>query len=319
MRNFSASRCVSLLFALALLSAPSWATPPGAQAQSGPQPTSASAKSPEKKADTQDTSPEACKACHVEEYNTWEKSPHWKTMQNGKGALHQGCQGCHGDAAAHLGDPTDTAKLFKFESAPAKEINSQCLGCHSKDTEQAHALNSVHLRNGVACTSCHSPHHSTQPRFLLAKAQPELCYTCHLAKKAEFAMPFHHRVNEGLIQCSDCHNPHGTEGPKQVRMAATQDQVCYKCHIDKQGPFVYEHPPGKIDGCTSCHTVHGSPNAHLLRVSNVNLLCLQCHTDSSFSTAPGAPSFHNQASFFQACTLCHSQIHGSNFSAFFFK
>jgi DmsE family decaheme c-type cytochrome len=319
MRKFSALRCGLLLLAFAFFSLPPWATPSRAQTSASSQSSSAQAEPAEKKADTQDTSPEACKACHVEEYNSWEKSPHWKTMQNGKEALHQGCQGCHGDATAHLADPTDTSKLFKFESAPAKQIKDQCLGCHSKDSEQAHALNSVHLRNGVACTSCHSPHHAEVALHLLKKPQPELCYTCHLAKKAEFAMPFHHRVNEGLIQCTDCHNPHGTEGPKQVRLAATQDQVCYKCHIDKQGPFVYEHGPVKTDGCTSCHVVHGGPNAHMLKVSNVNLLCLECHTTSSFSSAPGAPSFHNQATFFQACTLCHSQIHGSNFSSFFFK
>lgn len=323
MQNVSASRCISLLFALALMAAPCWPAGGQTQAETAFQTSSAPAKPAEKKADVQsaapNASPEACKTCHAAEYNSWEKSPHWKTTQNGKEPVHQGCQGCHGNAAAHLADPTDTSKLLKFESAPPKEINARCLECHAKDAEQAHALNSVHAKNGVACTACHSPHHYTTARFMLAKAQPELCYTCHLAKKAEFAMPFHHRVDQGLIQCSDCHNPHGTEGPKQVRMASTQDQVCYKCHIEKQGPFVFEHPPMKIDGCTSCHVPHGGPNAHMLKVSNVNILCLQCHTDSSFSTAPGAPSFHNQASFFQSCTLCHSQIHGSNFDQFFFK
>ena len=318
MRNFSASRCGFLLLSLVLVTASAWAAPSHDRAQTASTPSGAQAN-PAPKAAPQDTSPEVCKTCHVEEYNSWEKSPHWKTMQNGKGPLHQGCEGCHGDATAHLADPTDTSKLFKFESAPAKEINAQCLACHDKDSEQAHALNSVHLKNGVACTACHSPHHSRTERFLLVQAQPELCYGCHLTQKAQFAMPFHHRVNAHLIQCSDCHNPHGTEGPQQLRTAATEDQICYKCHIDKQGPFVFEHPPIKIGGCTECHVPHGGPNPHMLKVSNVNLLCLGCHTDSSFSTAPGAPSFHNQASFFQACTLCHSEIHGSNFSQFFFK
>jgi DmsE family decaheme c-type cytochrome len=132
-------------------------------------------------------------------------------------------------------------------------------------------------------------------------------------------MPFHHRVNEGLIQCNDCHNVHGTVKPKQVRTSSTQDFVCFKCHTDKQGPYVFEHEAVKIEGCQSCHVTHGGPNPHMLRVSNLNLLCLQCHTQSSFSGAPGTPSFHNQNTFFQACTLCHSQIHGSNFDQFFFK
>jgi hypothetical protein len=36
-------------------------------------------------------------------------------------------------------------------------------------------------------------------------------------------------------------------------------------------------------------------------------------------TAPGVPSFHNQANQYQACTVCHSQIHGSNSDPVFFK
>ncbi|MFZ0639570.1 MAG: DmsE family decaheme c-type cytochrome [Candidatus Acidiferrales bacterium] len=263
---------------------------------------------------------DACQACHADEYKSWADSPHWKTTLDVKqGPSHQGCEACHGAAASHIADPTDTSKLFLFEKASSKEINARCLVCHAGDAQHMNALNSVHARNGVSCTSCHSPHHAQTKEFLLVKSQPELCYSCHLAKRAEFEMPFHHRVNEGLIQCTDCHNPHGTEGPKQVRMAATQDAVCFKCHTDKQGPFVYEHAPVKVDGCESCHMVHGGPNPHMLKLSNVNLLCLQCHTTSSFSSAPGAPSFHNQASFFQACTLCHVAIHGSNFSSTFFK
>ncbi|HXW57793.1 MAG TPA: DmsE family decaheme c-type cytochrome [Candidatus Cybelea sp.] len=267
----------------------------------------------------QDGGPSACKDCHQAEYDSWEKSPHWRTTENGKGPLHQGCQACHGDAAAHLADPSDTSKLFLFSKASTEEVNKLCLSCHASDSEQAHAANSLHRDNGVSCVGCHSPHHATTKQHLLSKAQPELCYTCHLAQKPQFEMPFHHRVNEGLIECTDCHNPHGTAAPKQVRLADTQDQVCFKCHADKQGPFVYEHAPVKIDGCTSCHNTHGGPNPHMLKLSNVNLLCLQCHTTSSFSSAPGAPSFHNQATFFQACTLCHIAIHGSNFSPTFFK
>lgn len=263
---------------------------------------------------------EACKACHADEYKAWDNSPHWKTTLNVKeGPSHQGCEACHGAAASHVADPTDTSKLLLFTKASAKNINARCLECHAGGTQHMNALNSIHSKNDVSCTSCHSIHHSETKEFLLAKTQPELCYSCHLAKKAEFEMPFHHRVNEGLIQCTDCHNPHGTEGPHQVRMASTQDAVCFKCHTDKQGPFVYEHAPVKVDGCTSCHVVHGGPNAHMLKLSNVNLLCLQCHTTSGFSSAPGAPSFHNQATLFQACTSCHIAIHGSNFSSTFFK
>ena len=47
---------------------------------------------------------------------------------------------------------------------------------------------------------------------------------------------------------------------RQVRGLPSGDAVCYKCHVDKQGPFVYEHVPVKTEGCSSCHTPHGSTN-----------------------------------------------------------
>jgi len=262
---------------------------------------------------------ETCKVCHEDIYNNWEKTPHWKTTLDTKGGpSRQGCESCHGPGADHVAGGGDVTKIFTFQKASTKEINDRCMTCHAGGTQHMNAINSVHTKNDVSCISCHSPHHATQPEFLLVKAQPELCYGCHLQQKAQFEMPFHHRVNERLVQCSDCHNPHGAVEAKQVRTSAAQDVVCYTCHADKRGPFVFEHEPLKVEGCESCHTPHGSPNAHMLKVSNVNLLCLSCHT-TSFANAPGAPSFHNQAAQYQACTLCHTQVHGSNVDRTLFK
>jgi DmsE family decaheme c-type cytochrome len=268
---------------------------------------------------------EVCKTCHEDMpskgfYQHYEFSPHFVTTQEKKrGPEWHGCEACHGPGKAHVDAGGDKTKIFTFKNASAKEIVSLCMDCHAGGREHMNALNSIHTRNGVSCIACHSPHYAETKEYLLAKPQTELCYTCHTARRAEFQMPFHHRVEEGLIQCTDCHNVHGTERPHQVRTSATEDVICVKCHMEVQGPFVYEHAPVKVDGCTACHMVHGGPNAHMLKISNVNLLCLQCHTTSSFSSAPGAPSFHNQATFFQACTLCHISIHGSNFSPTFFR
>jgi DmsE family decaheme c-type cytochrome len=172
----------------------------------------------------------------------------------------------------------------------------------------------------VGCLDCHSPHHAKEKKFLLVQEQPQLCYGCHISAKADFAKPYHHRVNEGLMQCVDCHNPHGTAAVRQLRSLPSGDAICYKCHVDKQGPFVYEHVPVKTEGCTSCHSPHGSTNPKLLNVMPVNMLCLQCHTFSTTLTAGGpvGPA-HNQSAKYQACTMCHTQIHGSNFSDVFFK
>jgi DmsE family decaheme c-type cytochrome len=262
---------------------------------------------------------DTCKVCHAENYASFEKTPHWKTtLDTRRGPQFQGCEACHGPGAEHVASGGDKSTIFIFKDHSPKEINDRCMTCHAGGTQHMNAINSVHTKNDVSCISCHSPHHAKEAEFLLVKTQPELCYSCHLQQKAQFEMPFHHRVNEGLVQCSDCHNPHGTVAAKQVRTSAAQDAVCFTCHADKRGPFVFEHEPVKVEGCESCHTPHGSPNPHMLKVSNVNLLCLSCHT-TSFANAPGAPSFHNQAAQYQACTLCHTQVHGSNVDHTLFK
>jgi len=53
--------------------------------------------------------------------------------------------------------------------------------------------------------------------------------------------------------------------------------VASKCHIDKRGPFVYEHAAVRVDGCEVCHSPHGSTNTRLLRRPVVFTLCLECH------------------------------------------
>jgi predicted CXXCH cytochrome family protein len=106
---------------------------------------------------------------------------------------------------------------------------------------------------------------------------------------------------------------------KQLRSVTARDTVCFTCHADKQGPFVFEHQPVKTEGCESCHSPHGSPNPHLLKTSNLNVFCLKCHTGSTFGKASGTPDFHNQAAQFQACALCHVALHGSNFDRHFLK
>jgi DmsE family decaheme c-type cytochrome len=213
----------------------------------------------------------------------------------------------------------DKTKIFTFKGATAKEISARCLDCHQFGEEHSNFARSVHLQNGVGCTDCHDPHHAKESQFLLKEKQPTLCYGCHLDKKQQFNRPFHHRVNEGLVKCTDCHNQHGGFETRQLRATGTQDLVCFKCHTDKAGPFVYEHEAVKIEGCAACHMPHGSSNPRLLKRAQVNLVCLECHAFSADAGGPAAtPTFHNQAQKYQACTMCHTSIHGSNSNKFFF-
>jgi len=79
---------------------------------------------------------------------------------------------------------------------------------------------------------------------------------------------------------------------------------------------VFEHEVVAVEGCTTCHSPHGSVNRHLLAYQRVGDLCLQCH--------PGQPFFHvavdesgRRTTAINDCTRCHTEIHGSNNDALF--
>jgi DmsE family decaheme c-type cytochrome len=245
-----------------------------------------------------------------------------------------GCEGCHGPAKAHVearGGQTPIPRAFSLLS-PRQTIDA-CLACHSRDLTKANIRSSEHTQAGVACTSCHSIHRSPTPKFLLAKQQAELCYGCHAPVRAQFSMPFKHRVNEGFMQCSDCHNPHGTpaptwrmsQRPHMVEQAQFNEEACLKCHADKRGPFAFEHPPVRVEGCETCHIPHGSMNSKLLKRPVVFTVCLECHTGAGgFGTRNNGitlqSSSHNMLDpKYRFCTTCHVRIHGSNSDAFFLR
>lgn len=92
--------------------------------------------------------------------------------------------------------------------------------------------------------------------------------------------------------------------------------VCVKCHIDVRGPFVYEHAPVKAEGCMGCHTPHGSVNARLLNMPNINVLCNQCHSQVAADTVHGMNSGSSDSI---PCTTCHTYIHGSNMDEAFLR
>jgi DmsE family decaheme c-type cytochrome len=263
---------------------------------------------------------ETCETCHADVAKKFSTNPHSRLalMHGGKGAT---CESCHGPGKAHVDGGGDVTKIFRFTKASAKQIDETCLGCHAG--AHPNFERSAHGEAGVSCTSCHSVHSFKSEESLLKVSQPTLCYTCHTDVKPAFAQPFHHRVDEGLMKCSDCHDPHGTFQDKQLKSTADQNAICSKCHTETAGPFVYEHPVIKTEGCTTCHSPHGSPNPRLLNVSNVNTLCLQCHSETNMSAFPHAVSptgpAHNQAAQYVSCTSCHTQIHGSNASAIYFK
>ena len=271
---------------------------------------------------------EVCKTCHPDVWQNFFKNPHYKTIASGKEPPENtGCEGCHGPGQAHVearGGKTTIPRAFSL-LGPRQTLDA-CLRCHAKDFPRANIRRSQHSLADVACASCHSIHRPATPKFLLAKKQTDLCYNCHTAIRAQFNMPFKHRVHEGFMNCSDCHNPHGTMAatwrmgarPRMVEQALGNEEACLKCHIDKRGPFVFEHAGVRVDGCETCHNPHGSTNAKLLKRPTVFLVCLECHngTGNFGPTGEGVPTqtaSHNMFDpKYRNCTLCHARIHGSN-------
>ena len=265
---------------------------------------------------------DTCKSCHEHDAasQSYDHGPHWKTERDTRGVSWQGCETCHGPGKAHVESQGDKSKIIRFPELTAEKASRICLDCHQTAEDNTDFARSQHLTSSVGCTTCHSEHKPQGKLKQLTTSQPELCYGCHLETRPEFSKPFHDPVNEGLVQCTDCHNAHGGFQSKLLRSTAAQEQVCFKCHAEKAGPFVFEHAPVKTEGCGVCHTqIHGSSNPRLLNRANLNLQCLECHTVTAGSAAGAPPGFHNQALKYQACTMCHTQIHGSNFDKDFFR
>jgi len=275
-----------------------------------------------------------CKTCHPDVWLNFYRNPHYKSIA--AGALppeRTGCEGCHGPGGTHVEARGGKSNILAFSVIEPQAVLDACLACHARDIPRSNIRRSSHTQAGVACTSCHSIHKSPAPKSLLARKQADLCYGCHATVRAAFSMPGKHRVNEGFMSCTDCHNPHGAASPPwrmglRPRMADTalgNEESCLKCHTDKRGPFVFEHPAVRVDGCEVCHAPHGSMNTRLLKRPVTATLCLECHNGAGSFGRQGdgvkaqSPS-HNMADpRYRNCTTCHVRIHGSNADALFLR
>jgi predicted CXXCH cytochrome family protein len=284
---------------------------------------------------------ESCKACHEDQFNSFADTKHAKlaNLASWKDKV-QGCESCHGPGKQHLEDATDKTKIISFKDKNSKQISETCLACHAGKESHNNFRRGEHWRNNVGCTDCHTSHGTghgefkigsttlinrasdlNSPPAMLKANEQQLCIACHSEVKSHFSKPFRHKVMEGTMKCSDCHNAHGGFESKQTKLGIAGDVSCLKCHTDKQGPFVFEHAPVKVEGCAACHTPHGSSNPRLLKRHQVRQLCLECHSGitEQLSDGPtGGP--HDQKTLLQRnCTACHAMIHGSNSSNVFFR
>jgi DmsE family decaheme c-type cytochrome len=256
---------------------------------------------------------DTCVTCHEEVGKKFAENPHTK-MAEMHGANGVTCENCHGPGKAHVDGGGDISKIFNPAKHTNKEVDETCLSCHR--SAHPNFERSPHAKADVGCISCHSVHESKAKEYLLKTSQPGLCYGCHADQKSQFSMPFHHRVNEGLIKCTDCHDTHGTFNQVNLRNTADQNAICTKCHTDVRGPFTFEHAPVRAEGCTTCHTPHGTQNPRLLNMPSVATLCNQCHSPVS---AGGVHGLDAGSTTVTPCVTCHTMIHGSNASQAFVR
>jgi len=128
------------------------------------------------------------------------------------------------------------------------------------------------------------------------------------------------------MSCVDCHNPHASFRADSMTSAFGNEPGCLQCHSDKRGPFIYEHAPVRLEGCTACHEAHGSANPRMLVRQQVSNLCLECHANLPIVPARTGviggvpPALHDlRTARFQNCTVCHVKIHGSYVDRTFFR
>lgn len=259
--------------------------------------------------------------CHTHDKitNDFKLSVHGEQITPETGLPLVNCETCHGPGSLAIdkiernkqllgekGDKCDVSKLLDYKALPPQAQSLICLKCHSAASTPTLAQwhTSVHALNDLSCFTCHKLHEGPHQK-VNRDQMAELCYGCHPEVKAQFSLFSHHPVREKKMGCFDCHDPHGSSLPLLLKGSSQRD-MCTRCHMEKNGPFAYEH--GDVtENCTNCHTPHGSANRRLLTAA-MPFLCIQCHSPSHRSTLvdQSKPLFANR------CTDCHSTIHGSD-------
>jgi DmsE family decaheme c-type cytochrome len=270
---------------------------------------------PEEVSPFQNPESENCRSCHEESLNLFNRTYH-ATLEQSCGSCHKGAAADEHMAKQNAGEDSPGPDISKLS---ADDANAVCMSCH----EQSHHASwegSAHDRRGLTCMDCHSVHSFESERQQLKSADAsETCFGCHKDVRASMLRTSHHPVREGLMGCESCHNPHDGSRPKMIKADWT-NELCYQCHAEKRGPFLWEHAPVR-ENCLNCHNPHGTNHDKMLQ-AKLPYLCQRCHLntrhpgtlyDGVNAGSEGLPiTSASNRSVEHACKNCHQNIHGSN-------
>jgi len=232
-----------------------------------------------------------CLSCHTTGLNVPEKGSR-------HAALDMGCDTCH--VTHKVGaDPTPENLFHLTKSAPAL-----CVDCHDPRDATLQKAHQNQPFGSADCLQCHDPHQSAAPKLMAKFMHPpfadkqcevchapakdgkvvltqadakSLCVTCHGEQAKQIATAkVQHPGAAG--DCTDCHSPHASKTPGLPKTNGVE--ICLTCHTEQAEMLKTKkilHRPAFREGCGTCHDAHGNDNEHLLRVKDVNALCLECH------------------------------------------
>jgi len=185
-----------------------------------------------------------CTTCHNKgEHALWDGSKH-----EARGLA---CTTCH---SVHSYE----SKTHQLKKPTESEL---CGTCHRDKVAKLDRTTHMPVSEGkLECTSCHSPHGSTNVKLLrVGDSVNALCTSCHADKRGPYLWE-HAPVRQG---CTTCHDPHGSQNDSLL--VAKLPMLCQRCHISTRHPStLYDatqltKPQLENRGCVNCHIqIHGS-------------------------------------------------------------
>lgn len=293
-----------------------------------------------------------CADCHADAAKALAGTVHGRLAPSDLQGARGGCESCHGAGSLHVAASGERGKILQPATLPPEQGAALCATCHSSGklidwTHSEHALADVGCSD---CHVLHGE--EAPGTANLKKADPELCYGCHQEQLAKANFPSHHPVKEGKMGCTSCHNPHGAElsderknalciechgryqGPFVFEHSPVQEDcgICHDAHGTVADNLLKQNEPFL---CLQCHESHfhamrtgASANASNVAFSAYNPDGTLAETPVGTSTPatafagtqPGATvpmtntlGEHSwQMAFGTKCTVCHSQVHGSD-------